>query len=69
VESLTSKTDLFNSTISADVTQSVLVTSGSTTLEAFAGGASLSVSFLGKPVGAVAVLRFAVTYNFNPTSS
>jgi hypothetical protein len=38
-------------------------------LEAFAGGASLSVSFLGKPVGTVAVLRFAVTYNFNPTSS
>jgi hypothetical protein len=69
VESLTSRADLFNATISADVTQSVLVPSGPTTLEAFAGGASLSVSFLGKPVGAVAVLRFAVTYNFNPTSS
>ena len=69
VESLTSRADLFNATISADVTQSVLVPSGPTTLEAFAGGASLSVSFLGKPVGTVAVLRFAFTYNFNPTSS
>jgi len=69
VKSLRSGTDLFNSTISADVTQSVLVPSGTTTLEAFAGGSSLSVSFQGKPVGTVAVLHFAVTYIFNPTSS
>jgi len=38
-------------------------------LEAYAGGSSLSVSFQGKPVGTVAVLRYAITYNFNPTRS
>ena len=69
VRSLARGTDLFASTIGADVTQSVLVPSGSTTLEAFAGGSSLSVTFQGKPVGTVAVLRYAVTYIFNPASS
>jgi len=49
-------------------TQSVLVPGGSSTLEAFAGGASLSVAFQGRQVGTIAVLRFAVTYIFNPTS-
>lgn len=69
VKSLASRTNLFNATISAGVTQPVVVPRGSTTLEAFAGGSSLSVSFQGKPVGTVAVLRYAITYNFNPTSS
>jgi hypothetical protein len=69
VKSLASRTNLFNATISADVTQPVVVPGGSTTLEAFAGGSSLSVSFQGKPVGTVAVLRYAITYNFNPTRS
>jgi hypothetical protein len=69
VKSLASRTNLFSATISADVTQPVVVPGGSTTLEAFAGGSSLSVSFQGKPVGTVAVLRYAITYNFNPTRS
>ena len=69
VKSLASRTNLFNATISAGVTQPVVVPRGSTTLEAFAGGSSLSVSFQGKPVGTVAVLRYAITYKFNPTSS
>jgi hypothetical protein len=69
VKSLASRTNLFSATISADVTQPVVVPGGSTTLEAYAGGSSLSVSFQGKPVGTVAVLRYAITYNFNPTSS
>ncbi len=69
VKSLENGTDLFGSTIAAGTTQSVLVPSGSTTLEAFAGGSSLSVSVQGRPVGTVAVLRYAVTYNFRPTSS
>jgi hypothetical protein len=67
VRSLATRTDLFASTIGAGTTQSVLVPSGSTTLEAFAAGSSLSVNVQGKPVGTVAVLRFAVTYSFNPT--
>ena len=69
VKSLTNQLDLFASTISADVTQSVLVPSGSTALEAYAGGASLSVSFHDKQVGTIGVLRYAVSYNFNPSSS
>ncbi len=69
VKSLASRTNLFSATISADVTQPVVVPGGSTTLEAYAGGSSLSVSFQGKPVGTVAVLRYAITYNFNPTRS
>ena len=68
VKSLTSRTDLFAATIGADETQSVQVPGGSSTLEAFAGGASLSVAVQGRQVGTVAVLRFAVTYIFNPTS-
>jgi hypothetical protein len=69
VKSLASRTNLFSATISADVTQPVVVPGGSTTLEAYAGGSSLSVSLQGKPVGTVAVLRYAITYNFNPTRS
>ena len=68
VKALASRTDLFAATIGAGETQSVLVPSGPSTLEAFAGGASLSVAFQGRQVGTVAVLRFAVTYIFNPTS-
>ena len=69
VRALTTKTNLFGATIGAGVTQSVLVPSGSSSLEAYAGGSSLSVSFLGKPVGTIAVLRYAVTYNFIPATS
>ena len=43
VRSLMNKTNLFATTISAGVTQSVLVPGGSTSLEAYAGGSSLSV--------------------------
>jgi hypothetical protein len=68
VKSLANRADLFDSTISSDAVQPVLVPSGASTLEAFAAGASLSVSFAGKQVGTVAVLRYAVTYNFNPIS-
>ena len=68
VKSLANRPDLFDSTISSDAVQPVLVPSGASTLEAFAAGASLSVSFAGKQVGTVAVLRYAVTYNFNPIS-
>jgi hypothetical protein len=69
VKSLQNGTDLFGSTIGAGATQSVLVPSGAATLEAFAGGSSLSVSVQGRQVGTVAVLRYAFTYNFRPTSS
>jgi hypothetical protein len=68
VKSLASRTDLFAATIGPGETQSVQVPSGPSTLEAFAGGASLSVAFQRRQVGTVAVLRFAVTYIFNPTS-
>jgi hypothetical protein len=69
VKSLTNQLDLFASTISADVTQPVLVPSGSTALEAYAGGSSLSVSFHGKQIGTIGVLRYAISYDFNPSSS
>ena len=69
VRSLLNRTSLFASTINAGVTQSVIVPGGSTSLEAYAGGSSLSVSFQGKPVGAIALLRYAVIYNFDPARS
>ncbi len=69
VKSLTSGVPLFDQTIGADVSQSVTVPAGSVTLQAFAGGASLSVSVGGRQVGSVAKLDFAVNYRFNPPSS
>lgn len=69
VKPLTPGPDLFASTIGADTAQPVLVSGGSTTLEAYAGGASLSVSVGGAQVGTVGTLKYAVTYEFNPPSS
>jgi hypothetical protein len=50
------------------VTQSVTVPAGAATLEAYAGGSSLSVSVNGRSVGTVAKLGYAVVYRFNPPS-
>ena len=69
VRSLKSGSDLFASTVNAGATQQVVVPSGSATLEAAAGGSSLTVSSNGRTVGTVATLLYAVTYTFNPTSS
>jgi len=69
VKSLASGFDLFASTISAGATQSVLVPGGAATVEAFAAGSSLAVSFHGHQVGTISELRYAIAYNFNPTSS
>jgi len=70
VKSLTSGTaPLLASVIAAGVTQTLLIPSGSVTLEAYAGGSSLSVSFHGKQVGTVPTLTYAHTYTFNPTNS
>jgi len=69
VKSLTSGTLLYNSTLGAGVKLPVIVPSGSATLEAFAGGSSLSVSVQGTVVGTVSRLGYAVIYRFNPPSS
>lgn len=60
---------LFSSTISANATQTVDVPSGPATLEAFAGGASLSVSYNDTKIGTIDAVRYAVTYNFEPANS
>jgi len=60
---------LFSSTLGADVTQTVNVQNGPATLQAFAGGASLSVSYNGKTVGTIDKVRYAVTYNFELANS
>lgn len=68
VGSLTSGAWLFNATLGAGVSQPVTVPGGSATVEAFAGGSSLSVSVQGAQAGTVAKLGFAVVYRFNPPS-
>ena len=69
VKSLATGADLFARTIDGGVTQPVLVPTGSATLEAYAGGSSLSVDTHGKHVGTVPSLGYAVVYTFNPTNS
>lgn len=69
VKSLANGADLFDSTISAGATQTVLVQNGSATVEAYAGGSSLTVSFQGARIGTIGVLRYAITYNFNPPAT
>jgi hypothetical protein len=69
VKSLTTGTFLFDNTLGAGVMQPVSVPAGSATVEAFAGGSSLSVSVSGKQVGTIAKLGYAVIYRFNPPSS
>jgi hypothetical protein len=68
VKSLASGAFLFNSTLGPGVRQPVIVPNGSATLEAFAGGSSLSVSVQGTDVGSVSRLGYAVVYRFNPPS-
>jgi hypothetical protein len=68
VKSLATGNDLFDSTINGGVTQSVFVPRGSATLEAYAGGSSLSVVAHEKQVGAISDLVYAVVYTFNPSS-
>ncbi|MGO9581456.1 MAG: hypothetical protein ACLP36_01465 [Acidimicrobiales bacterium] len=69
VGSLASGAWLLDNTLGADVSQPVTVPGGSATVEAFAGGSSLSVSVQGAQVGTVAKLGYAVVYRFNPPSS
>jgi hypothetical protein len=69
VKSLVSSTSLFSQTIGAGLSQSITVPAGSATLEAFAGGSSLSVSVGATRVGTLAKLGYAVIYRFNPPSS
>jgi hypothetical protein len=66
VRSLANGTSLFSEVIGAGVTQTVTVRSGSATLEAYAGGSSLSVGVNGTQVGSIAKLLYAVVYKFNP---
>jgi hypothetical protein len=68
VKSLQGGTLLLSQTLAAGVTQSVTVPAGAATLEAYAGGSSLSVSVNGRSVGTVAKLGYAVVYRFNPPS-
>jgi hypothetical protein len=69
VKSLASGAFLFNRTLGPGVIQPVIVPSGSASLEAFAGGSSLSVSVQGTEVGSLSKLGYAVIYRFNPSSS
>ncbi len=69
VKSLASGSFLFNSTLASGADQQVTVPSGSATLEAYAGGSSLSVSVQGTQVGTVSKLGYAVVYRFNPPTS
>ena len=66
VKSLATGAFLFDNTLGGAVTQSVSVPSGSVTVEAFAGGSSLSVSVNGSTVGTIAKLGYAVVYRFVP---
>ena len=69
VKSLASGSFLFNSTLALGADQQVTVPSGSATLEAYAGGSSLSVSVQGTQVGTVSKLGYAVVYRFNPPNA
>jgi hypothetical protein len=69
VKSLATGTDLINSTLSAGATQTVSVSSGSATVEAYAGGSSLSVRVAHAQVGNISSLGYAITYKFDPTNS
>ena len=69
VRSLPSGTFLLENTLGAGVTQQVTVAGGSSTVEAFAGGSTMSVSVGGKQVGNVGKLGFTVIYKFNPSST
>jgi hypothetical protein len=69
VKSLPSGALLLSQTLGAGVTQSITVTASSATVEAYAGGSSLSVSVNGHSVGTIAKLGYAVVYRFNPPSS
>ena len=66
VKSLASGTLLLDNTLGAGATQQVTVPGGSTSVEAFAAGSSLSVSVGGKQVGDVGGLDYAVSYRFIP---
>jgi hypothetical protein len=68
VKSLKTTLDLFASTIGGGATERVVVPNGSATVEAFAGGASLEVSALGKHLGTIPALEYAFTYTLNPTN-
>jgi hypothetical protein len=69
VKSLATGTDLFASTIGAGTTQSVVVTNGSATVQAFAAGSALVISSSGRHLGTVAELKYATTYTFQPTNT
>jgi hypothetical protein len=69
VDSLQSGASLLNDTLGAGVTQAIVVPGGPATIQAYAAGASVSVSVQGTPVGNIAKLYYAVTYKFNPPSS
>jgi len=66
VKSVATGAFLFDNTLGAGVSQPVSVPSGSATVEAFAGGSSLSVNLNGTSVGTIAKLGYAVVYRFNP---
>ena len=69
VRSLATGAELFNSVLAAGVSEAVTVQSGAATLEAFAGGSSLSVSVQGSEVGTISTLGYAVVYRFEPPTS
>jgi hypothetical protein len=69
VDSVQSGASLLNDTLGAGVTQAVVVPGGAASIQAYAAGASLSVSVQGSEVGKIAKLYYAVTYRFNPPSS
>ena len=66
VKSLVTGTSILSDTIGAGMTQSVTVPDGSATVQAYAGGSSLSVSVNGRRVGTVPELLYAIVYRFNP---
>jgi hypothetical protein len=69
VVSIASGASLLNNTLAAGASQAVVVAGGSATVQAYAAGASLSVSVQGTEVGAIAKLLYGVSYRFNPPSS
>lgn len=66
IKSLSTGSFLLNDTLGAGALQQVTVPAGSATIEAYAGGSSLTVNVAGNQIGSVGTLAYAVVYRFNP---
>jgi len=66
VKSISTGSYLLDDTLAGGVLQQVTVPTGAATIEAYAGGSSLTVDLDGKQIGDVGTLGYAVVYRFNP---